>query len=185
MLRSIVLAALLAGCGSPESTPAPAPVAKATPDATPAPAPAKPKSDAEKTVADVAAGSPDHTTLVAALSQAGLVPALASPGGIYTVFAPTNAAFEKLPPGTVEGLLKPESAADLKRILKHHAAVPIVPLAEMKDGATLTMSDGTPVTFKREADTVTVDGAKILGTVNAVNGVVYVVDSVILPPSKG
>lgn len=178
MLRSLVLVALLVGCGSRESAPAPAPVAKA-------PAPAKPKSDAEKTVADVAAGSPDHTTLVAALSQAGLVPALASPGGIYTVFAPTNAAFEKLPPGTVEGLLKPESAEDLKRILKHHDAVPIVPLADMKDGGTLTMSDGTVVTFRRDGDTVTVDGARILGSVNAVDGVVPVVDSVILPPSKG
>lgn len=182
MPRSLVLLALLVGCGSPE--PAPAPVAKAPPAAAPAPAPARPKSDAEKTVADVAAASPDHTTLVAALSQAGLVPALASPGGIYTVFAPTNAAFEKLPPGTVEGLLKPEAADDLKRILKHHAAVPIVTLAEMKDGGTLMMSDGTAVTFKRDGDTVTVDGAKILGSVNAVNGVVYVVDRVILPPSK-
>jgi uncharacterized surface protein with fasciclin (FAS1) repeats len=143
----------------------------------------KPKSDAEKTVLDVAVGSPDHTTLVAAVQAAGLVDALASPGGIYTVFAPTNAAFDKLPPGTVEDLLKPENKASLRKIIQHHAAVPVVPLASMQEGQVLSMSDGTKVTLHRVGEKVSVEGANILGTVNAVNGVVYVVDAVVLPPS--
>ena len=146
------------------------------------PAPSADKPDAQKTVADVAVGSPDHTTLVAALQAGGLVDALASPGGIYTVFAPTNAAFDKLPPGTVDGLLVAEKKPDLVKVLKHHAAVPIVAQSEMKDGATLAMSDGTKVTFHVDGDHVMVDGANIVGTVNAMNGVVYVVDAVLLPP---
>ncbi|MFZ5481291.1 MAG: fasciclin domain-containing protein [Myxococcota bacterium] len=182
-MTRLLLPLLLVACAGP----APGPTASAPPAAKPAPAPAPakpaaPKADHEKTVADVAVGSPDHTTLVKALQTAGLVDALASPGGIYTVFAPTNAAFEKLPPGTVDGLLAPEKREDLKKILKHHAAVPIVPLATVKDGDTLTMSDGTKVTFRREGDTVRVDDAKIVGTVQAMNGVVYVVDGVLTPP---
>lgn len=177
----LLLASLLA-CSQPEpaasSSALTMPAAKA-----PSAAAKRPKTDAEKTVLDVAIGSPDHTTLVAAVQAAGLVDALGSPGGIYTVFAPTNAAFDKLPPGTVEGLLKPEKKADLKKILQHHAAVPIVPLAEMTEGKTLAMSDGTKVTFHREGEKVMVEGATILGSVTAVNGVVYVVDSVVLPPS--
>ncbi len=180
MFLSLIVATIL-GCAQPE-----APKSSAL-DMPKGPAKsavaAKPKTDAEKTVLDIALGSPDHSTLVAAVSAAGLADALGSPGGIYTVFAPTTAAFEKLPVGTVEGLLKPEKKGDLKKIIQHHAAVPIVPMAQMQDGGTLTMADGTKVTFKREGDKVTVEGANILGTVNAVNGVVYVVDSVILPPA--
>jgi uncharacterized surface protein with fasciclin (FAS1) repeats len=70
----------------------------------------------------VAVASKDHTTLVAALKAADLVVSLASPGGAYTVFAPTNEAFAKLPAGTVEGLLKPEQLGALQGILKHHGA---------------------------------------------------------------
>ena len=172
---------LLLACAAPSpSQPAasPPPVAAAKPEA---PRPAR--SDAQKTVLDVALGSADHTTLVAAVKAAGLAAALDSPGGIYTVFAPTNAAFDALPAGTVDGLLKPERTADLRKVVQHHAAVPIVPLANMHDGETLTMSDGSKVTFHRDGDKVKVDGATILGSVSAVNGVVYVVDQVILPPA--
>lgn len=144
----------------------------------------KVKSDAEKNVVDVAIGSPDHKTLVAAVTAADLVPALSSPGGIYTVFAPTDAAFAALPAGTVDELLKPENKARLKLILQHHAAVPILNVADMKDGQTLTMSDGTAVTFHVTDGQVRVDNAHILGSVQAVNGVVHVVDAVILPPAK-
>ncbi len=181
MFFSLVLASLL-GCGQSEPV-APASKLAMPPAAAPTAAVKRPKTDAEKTVLDVAIGSPDHSTLVAAVQAAGLVDALGSPGGIYTVFAPTNAAFDKLPPGTVEGLLKPEKKGDLKKILQHHAAVPIVPLAEMTEGKTLAMSDGTKVTFHREGDKVMVEGATILGSVAALNGVVYVVDTVVLPPS--
>lgn len=173
----------LAACSTP-----PAPTAPATPPApavaAPAPAPAGPKADADKTVLDVALGSPDHTTLVAAVKATGLAAALGSPGGIYTVFAPTNAAFEKLPPGTLDSLLKPEAKADLKKIVQHHACVPILELKDIKDGQSISMSDGTAVTAHVTDGKVMIDGANVLGTVKAMNGVVYVVDSVLLPPAK-
>jgi uncharacterized surface protein with fasciclin (FAS1) repeats len=186
MYQRLVLVFCLTSCGSP---PAETPHVTAPPVATtsgpaPAAAPARPKTEAERTVVDIAVGSPDHTTLVTAVQAAGLVDALNSPGGIYTVFAPTNAAFAALPPGTVEGLLEPEAKADLKRILQHHAAVPIVPVDQMKDGQVMSMSDGTSVTLHVSADGVKVEDAKILGSVMGMNGVVHVVDKVILPPAK-
>lgn len=177
----LFLSALLA-C-APEA-PAPA-VALPTPVAAPvAEAPAPPKKDSEKTVLDVALGSPDHTTLVAAVKASGTANALGSPGGIYTVFAPTNAAFDKLPAGTVDTLLKPENQPKLKAIVQHHASVPIVNVADMKDGQVIKMADGTSVTLHVKDGKVDVDGAAILGSVQAVNGVVHVVDTVLLPPEK-
>lgn len=183
--RSALLLALLAGCATapPAETVVPTMLPDAAQAAPDAAAPAEAKPDNKKTVVDVAVGSPDHTTLVAALTAAGLVPALASPGGIYTVFAPTNAAFDALPAGTVDTLLKPENLEQLKKILKHHAAVPMIQQADMHDGATLGMSDGSSVTFHVDGDKVMVDGAHILGAVQVMNGIVYVVDGVLTPPS--
>lgn len=172
----------LVACGGAEA-PKEAPKAgMQVPKVAPAPAaPAKPKSPAEMTVLDIAAGSPDHTTLAAAVKAAGLVDALNSPGGIYTVFAPNDAAFKALPAGTVEGLLVPEKKADLKLILQHHAMVPIVEKKDMKDGMVLNMSDGKSITLHVSGETIKADEATILGEVRGVNGVVYVVDKVILP----
>ena len=155
---------------------------KATAPATTAEAPAAPKADSEKTVVDVAVGSKDHSTLVAAVKQAELVEVLASPGGVYTVFAPTNAAFDKLPKGTVDDLMKPENKAKLKTILQHHAGVPIVETKDMKDGQQMAMSDGTKVTFHVKDGKVSVDGANIVASIKCMNGVVHVVDAVVLPP---
>ncbi len=164
---------------------APAPVAAPEPAAAPAaPEPAKveaPRPDLGGTVSGVAAASKDHTTLVAALQAADLVGVLASPGGAYTVFAPTNAAFDALPKGTVETLLKPENKSELQRILKHHAGVPVKQLKDLKDGDTLSMADGSVVTFHVVDGKVKVDGANIIGTVQASNGVIHVVDAVIVP----
>lgn len=143
-----------------------------------------PRTDANKTVVDVALGSKDHTTLVTALQAANLVDPLDSPGGAYTVFAPTNAAFEKLPKGTVEGLLKPEKLSELKAILQHHAAVPVRQLADFKDGETMAMSDGTSVTIHVKDGKVSVNDATIVASVSAMNGIVHVVDAVLLPGSK-
>lgn len=186
MPRAAMFLSFLLGCSTPPpaepTVPAMAPDVAAPASDAPA-APAEVKPDNKKTVVDVAVGSPDHTTLVAALTAAGLVPALASPGGIYTVFAPTNAAFDKLPPGTVDSLLKPENLEQLKKILKHHAAVPMVQKADMHDGETMGMSDGSTVTFHVQGDQVKVDDANILGSVQVMNGIVYVVDGV-LTPSK-
>jgi len=185
----VVTALSLIGCAQEAPPPEAAPVAQeqaAEPAAAPQPTKAQaPRPDLGSTVVGVAAGSKDHTTLVAALTAGELVVSLASPGGAYTVFAPTNAAFEKLPAGTVENLLKPENKAELQRILKHHAAVPVMQLKDLRDGETLAMADGTKVTFHVKDGKTMVDGASIVASVPASNGVVHVVDAVILPaPAK-
>lgn len=134
----------------------------------------------EKNVVQVAVASPDHTTLVAAVQAAGLVDVLAS-SGPYTVFAPTNAAFDQLPAGTVETLLKPENLAQLQAVLRHHVTTSIWALSEFKDGMTMSMADGTPVTFSKKGEDTYIGGARILGKAKASNGVVYVIDAVVVP----
>ena len=185
-MKSIVVCILLSACGGTAPTTPSQSLVMATPTVPPVAAAvvAPVKADSEKTVVDIAVGSPGHTTLVAAVDAAGLVPALSSPGGIYTVLAPTNEAFAELPKETLDDLMKPEHKADLKRILQHHAGVPIVQAKDMQDGQTMTMSDGTKVTFHIQGDKVTVDGATILGSINGVNGVVHVIDKVLVPPAK-
>lgn len=181
-----VATAALISCAKEAPAPAAAPAPEAA-AAAPAPAPEpvkaeEPRPDLGGTVAGVAAGSKDHTTLVAALKAGDLVGVLASPGGAYTVFAPTNAAFDALPKGTVETLLKPENKPELQRILKHHAGVPVKQMKDLHDGDTLSMADGSVVTFHVAADgKVKVDDANIIGTVQASNGVIHVVDAVIVP----
>lgn len=176
------------GCNKQESAPAaeaaaPAAAAAAEEPAAPAEAAPGPESrpDFGTTVAGIAAGSKDHTTLVAAVKAADLLVVLASPGGAYTVFAPTNDAFAKLPAGTVEGLLKPENQGALQNILKHHTMVPVRQAAELKDGEVLNMADGGKVTVSVKDGVVTVDGAKVIASVPASNGVVHVVDAVLVP----
>ena len=178
ILAVTVAAVVLAGCEKN----APAPETASEPVASAAPAPAKPLGI--KTVVDVAVGSPDHTTLVTALKAADLVGTLASPGGVYTVFAPTNAAFDKLPKGTVEGLLAPAKKADLTAILKHHAAVPMLQKGDLKDGATLSMADGTTVTFHVKDGKTMVNDATIVASFPAANGIVHVIDTVLVPTPK-
>lgn len=184
----LVLAASLGACGrsasdAPAPPPAPATKAAAAPVAAAPEAPAAPKKDSEKTVVDVAVGSPDHTTLVAAVKAAGLVTSLSSPGGVYTIFAPTNGAFEKLPKGTVEELLKPEKKDALTAVLKHHACVPIIPTTSMTDGQTIPMSDGRKLTVHVKDGKVMIENAHVLGSVKAMNGIVHVIDEVLVPPA--
>lgn len=177
----------LAGCGpKPAEPPAAVEATEPAPAAEPAaPAPEKVVAVEVKggpsSVVGIAVASPDHTTLVAALKAADLVGSLNSPGGVYTVFAPTNAAFDKLPPGTVEGLLKPEKLAELKAVLQHHATVPIMQLKDLKDGQQLGMADGTKVTVHVEGDKVKIGNANVIGSASAANGIVHIVDAVILP----
>ncbi len=133
-----------------------------------------------KNVLQVAIGSKDHTTLVAAVQAAGLEDVLVNAGPL-TVFAPTNAAFDALPAGTVEDLLKPENKSKLAGIIKYHAAPGNYQGKLLKDGMMLYQASGHYVKVVRDGDNVTVDGAKILGTVQASNGVVHVVDKVMLP----
>jgi uncharacterized surface protein with fasciclin (FAS1) repeats len=134
-----------------------------------------------KTVTDVAADSKDHTTLVAALQAADYIDALRNPGP-FTVFAPTNAAFEKLPPGTVETLMKPENQDKLKRILQHHVLLSTYEAQWFKDGQTLGMVDGKKATMHVQDGKVRIDNATVGGSVRCGNGIVHVVDAVVLPP---
>lgn len=136
--------------------------------------------ESQRNVVQVAVGSPDHTTLVTAVKTAGLVDALSN-AGPFTVFAPTNAAFDALPAGTVDGLLKPESKDDLIDILQYHVAVGVYSPENLRDGQVLGMVNGDNVTFHVEGDQVMINDAKIVATVPAANGLVCVIDKVIQP----
>lgn len=142
-------------------------------------------SDAEsqKTIAGIAAGSADHTTLVTALKAVSYVDPLANPGP-FTVFAPTNAAFEKLPAGTVETLLKPENAAQLRTILLHHVTTSAFAPEELTNGMEIGMVDGGPLTVKRDGDALMIGEARVVASVRGSNGWVHVIDAVLVPPSK-
>lgn len=139
--------------------------------------------ESQKDVVRVAVGSTDHTTLVTALKTAEYVDVLSN-AGPFTVFAPTNAAFDLLPAGTVEGLLKPESKDALRNILEYHVAVGVYKLENLKDGQTINQVNLDNVTIGVKDGKYTVNGANIVATVPASNGVVYVVDKVLLPPAK-
>lgn len=133
-------------------------------------------------VVQVAAGSKDHTTLVAAVKAAELVGVLSNPGP-FTVFAPTNSAFEKLPAGTVEDLLKPENKEKLQNILEYHVFVGVLKPTLLTDGRDLGQANGDHVVIGVKDEKKTVNGAAILATVPASNGIVHVIDAVLLPPA--
>ena len=137
----------------------------------------------QKDVVKVAVGSPDHTTLVTALKAAEYVDVLSN-AGPFTVFAPTNAAFEKLPAGTVEGLLKPEKKADLRTILEYHVYVGVLKPEYFQDGQTLGQVSGHNVTIGVKDGKITVNGANIIASIPASNGIIHVIDAVLLPPAK-
>lgn len=133
-----------------------------------------------KTVVEIAVGSPDHTTLVAAVKAAGLVETLSSTGP-FTIFAPTNAAFAKLPAGTVEDLLKPENKAKLTAVLTYHVVAGKVMVADVKPGKVKTVN-GKEATISVKDGAVMIDGAKVIATdLVGANGVIHVIDTVILP----
>ncbi|HET6990638.1 MAG TPA: fasciclin domain-containing protein [Bacteroidia bacterium] len=136
----------------------------------------------QKNVVQVAMNSKDHTTLVTAIKAAELVDVLSN-AGPFTVFAPTNDAFNKLPAGTVDGLLKPEKKEDLADILQYHVFVGVLKLDNLKDGQVFNMVNGGNVTIGVKDGKYTVNGANIVATVPASNGVIYVVDQVLLPPA--
>lgn len=134
----------------------------------------------QKNVVGVAVGSPDHTTLVAAVKAAELVDALSN-AGPFTVFAPTNAAFDALPAGTVEGLLKPEKKADLQTILQYHVFVGVLKPEQLRDGQAIDMVDGGKTKVGVVDGKVTINGSNIVASVPASNGIVHVIDKVLLP----
>src|SRR5688572_15749572 len=141
--------------------------------------------ESAKDVVKVAAGSPDHSTLVAAIKQAELVDALSN-AGPFTVFAPTNAALDKLPKGTVEDLMKPENKAKLQDILQYHVFLANLSTTLMQDGQTLNQVNSQNITIQKSADgKITINGkAHVVATVPASNGIIHVIDEVLLPPAK-
>lgn len=177
-LTCLLMALFFAACsqGAPEQA--------ATADASAAPSKGQSavKDEAsEQNILNVAIQSKDHSTLVAGVQAAGLEDVLVNAGPL-TVFAPNNAAFEKLPEGTLDELLKPENKQKLARIIKYHAAPGSYNTDMLKDGMNLYMATGHYVKVERSGDEVKVGGARILGTAKASNGLVHVVDAVMLPP---
>ncbi|MGB3164951.1 MAG: fasciclin domain-containing protein, partial [Chitinophagaceae bacterium] len=140
--------------------------------------------ESAKDVVKVAVGSKDHTTLVAALKQADLVTSLSN-AGPFTVFAPVNAAFDKLPAGTVEGLMKDDKKADLQNILQYHVTTSSLKAEFFTDGMTLGMVNGDNITFSVKDGKVMINGtATIIASIPASNGMIHVIDGVLLPPAK-
>lgn len=135
----------------------------------------------DKTVVENAANNADFSTLVAAVKAAGLAETL-SGSGPFTVFAPTNAAFAKLPEGTVESLLKPENKAELVKILTYHVVPGKVMSKQVVKLDKAKTVEGSEVAIAVSGGTVTVDGAKVVKSdINSSNGVIHVIDAVILP----
>lgn len=137
----------------------------------------------QKNVVQIAIGSKDHTTLVAAVQAAGLVDVLSNTGP-FTVFAPTNAAFDKLPAGTVEGLLKPEKKEDLADILQYHVSVGVFKPEMFTDGQVIGQVNGGNITITKKDGKLMVNGtATIVASIPASNGIIHVIDGVLLPPA--
>lgn len=138
----------------------------------------------QKDVVKVAVGSKDHTTLVAALKQAELVTSLSN-AGPFTVFAPTNDAFGKLPAGTVDGLMKEDKKAGLQNILQYHVTTSSLKAEYLTDGMSLGMVNGDNVTISIKDGKIILNGAAtIIASIPASNGMIHVIDAVLLPPAK-
>ena len=200
MSLALVGGVTLAGCkkkAEDKPTEAAKPAAPAAPAPTPppaAPTPTPPAPAATKGILDVAAEAGTFKTLAAAVEAAGLVETLRGPGP-FTVFAPTDDAFAKLPAGTVDGLLKPEKKADLAGLLTYHVVAGSVDAAALAQqieagggSATLTTVQGATLTAKSDGmgGITLTDGkggtAKVTtADVRQSNGVVHVIDSVLMP----
>ncbi len=175
-MTTAAIAVVMTACGSGET-------ADTTKDTVAAETPAVDTMTpaAPATVVDIAVGSPDHSTLVAAVTAAGLVETL-SGAGPFTVFAPTNAAFAALPAGTVDNLLKPENKADLTGILTYHVVAGSLKAADLKDGQKLKTVNGAELTVSIKDGKVMIDGANVTAAdLTAGNGVVHVLDAVVMP----
>jgi uncharacterized surface protein with fasciclin (FAS1) repeats len=132
-------------------------------------------------IVEIAAGNEDFSTLVAALKAADLVATLEGEGP-FTVFAPTNAAFEALPAGTVESLLQPENKAKLTSVLTYHVVPGAVMAADVVNLSAATTVEGSDISISTEGDSVKIDNATVVqADIEASNGVIHVIDAVILP----
>lgn len=181
-LAMVTLSLLVGACGSKAD---PAKGTAATTVAAPAAAP--PRKFVVPTdpnnIVNIAVGSKDHTTLVAALQAADYVTPVANPGPL-TVFAPTNAAFEKLPKGTVESLVDPKNVEQLRTILKYHVTTSVYLAEGLKDGQDLGMANGGHAIIHVKDGKISINDANIVASIRASNGIVHVIDAVLVPPTK-
>lgn len=176
----IVAAISFASCQNAETQQAPA----ATEEVSQSTVPAAEDNVSQQDVVQVAIGSKDHTTLVAAVKQAELVEVLRKTGP-YTVFAPVNAAFDKLPSGTVDGLMKPDKKEALQDILEYHVSVGIYKEDMLQDGQVIGQVNSQNITISKKDGKIKVNGtANVLAAIPASNGLIYVIDEVLLPPKK-
>lgn len=202
MKKNLLAVAVLAGsialasCGDSKKEEKTEPVTTTTTTTDPKMDPPKTEEDGvmvggakmvkSKNIVENAAGSADHTTLVAAVKAASLDGTLSGTGP-FTVFAPTNAAFDKLPKGTVEGLLKPEKKGDLTKILTYHVVSGSYMASSLKDGQKLKtvqgeelsvwMKDGKWMVKDAKGNTANITIADVVSS----NGVTYVIDGVLMP----
>ena len=140
--------------------------------------------ESAKDVVKIAAGSPDHTTLVAAIKQGELVDALSN-AGPFTVFAPTNAAFDKVPKETLDNLMKDENKAQLQDILQYHVYVGSLRTDWLEDGQILNQVNGGNITISKKDGKIMVNNtATVITSIPAANGIIHVIDAVLLPPSN-
>jgi len=140
--------------------------------------------ESAKDVVKIAAGSKDHSTLVAAIKQADLTNALSN-AGPFTVFAPTNAAFDKVGKETLDNLMKDENKEKLQDILQYHVYVGSLKTEMMTDGQTLNQVNGGNITISVKDGKVVINNtANVVASIPAANGIIHVIDAVLLPPSK-
>lgn len=135
--------------------------------------------DSKKNILQIARTSPDHKTLAAAIEAAGVQNVLVNAGPL-TVFAPNDEAFEKLPDGTVEDLLKPENKQKLAKIITSHASPASLKKNQLIEGRQVYLATGQYVDIEIKDGETYVNGARVLGTIDASNGVIHVVDKVFL-----
>ena len=139
---------------------------------------------ADKDIVDTAVAAGQFKTLATALTEAGLIETLKGPGP-FTVFAPTDAAFAKLPAGTVENLLKPENRDQLTAILTYHVVPGVVKAADVVKLTEAPTVNGKKLSVKAKDGAVSINDATVTATdIGASNGVIHVVDTVILPPNS-
>ena len=182
-LSLIIVAALVLGACAPAATPAPTMAPKATETSAPTAMPKPTETPQPKDIVDTAVADGRFTTLVAAVTAAGLVDTLKGEGP-FTVFAPTDDAFAKLPAMTVENLLKPENIEQLKSILLYHVVAGKVMAADVTKLESAETVLGKSVTIKLDMGNVYINDAKVVLTdIETSNGLIHVIDTVLLPPA--
>jgi transforming growth factor-beta-induced protein len=181
MLVAILALAACAPAPTPEPAPEPAPVEETQPEPQPEP---EPETETPGTIVDIAIADERFSTLVTAVVTAELVETLSSEGP-FTVFAPTNDAFAALPEGTVESLLQPENKQLLTDILLYHVVAGKVMAADVVGLESATTALGADISIKVEMGNVFINDAQVIITdIEASNGVIHVIDAVLLPSEE-